>query len=444
MNETTFSRAEGLYKAGDYRGALRKFTDCLRDNDKPMKAGEFGEVYYKIGNCLMKMKNPNEALKAYKKAAEDPQYTKTADLHTNTGKAYSSLRDYDHAMDEFQAALDDPTCTARHKALMGMGNIQLKMGDSLSAGRSFREAALDSNNEDPSKALLNLGICFMSMGRAEDAIASYESARDFNMSTSTRNRLLSSEGQAYAALNQPEKAVECFKEVLADGKYTLSDSASVDYTRCVNELARKANAGNSGENDFSGLDVSTSDDLGTSPDDYFYDDGTAVLDKMPGYIDAYEGDDDKFFTATEDELKDIYKAQAKKERKRRGVGLKILIFFIILLVLAAGAAVAAYYFGYGYPTQETIAQEVFANPDDLTSDYSPQLTDSSKKQMTSVLVQDDAIDILGVERSMSDSKVYVSATTQEGGELTYCLTMARDMISWKVTNIELYFASQNS
>ena len=90
------------------------------------------------------------------------------------------------------------------------------MGDSADAGRNFREAALDPNNPDPAKSLLNLGVCFMSLGRPGDAIASYESAKQFNMSNDTRNRLLASMGQAHAANNEPEAAVECFKEVTAD------------------------------------------------------------------------------------------------------------------------------------------------------------------------------------------------------------------------------------
>ncbi|MDO4841974.1 MAG: tetratricopeptide repeat protein, partial [Phoenicibacter congonensis] len=239
MNETTFSRANGLYKAGDYRGALRKYTDCLRDEQNPLQPGEYGALYHHIGNCLMKMKNPSEAIRAYLQSQEDTAYTSGASLHTNLGKAYSSMKEYDKAIDEFQAAIDTPGYDARYKALLSLGNIQMKMGDSADAGRNFREAALDENNPDPAKALLNLGVCFMSLGRPEEAIASYESAKQFDTKRDTKNALLSSMGQAYAANNQPEEAVECFREVTADGTFQLSDSASVDYSRCISIINKK-------------------------------------------------------------------------------------------------------------------------------------------------------------------------------------------------------------
>ena len=44
---------------------------------------------------------------------------------------------------------------------------------------------------------------------------------------------------------------------------------------------------------------------------------------------------------------------------------------------------------------------------------------------------------------MTDSTVYVSAETEQGGQMQYKLSMVRDLIGWKVSNVELYFPSQN-
>ena len=49
----------------------------------------------------------------------------------------------------------------------------------------------------------------------------------------------------------------------------------------------------------------------------------------------------------------------------------------------------------------------------------------------------------GMNTSMSDSTVYVTAHTPEGGEVQYRISMVRDLIGWKISNIELYFPSQN-
>ena len=44
---------------------------------------------------------------------------------------------------------------------------------------------------------------------------------------------------------------------------------------------------------------------------------------------------------------------------------------------------------------------------------------------------------------MTDSVVYATATTPEGGFLTYRINMVRDLIGWKVSSIELYFPSMS-
>ena len=39
---------------------------------------------------------------------------------------------------------------------------------------------------------------------------------------------------------------------------------------------------------------------------------------------------------------------------------------------------------------------------------------------------------------MSDSTVYVTAKTPEGGDVQYKVSLVRNMIGWKVSNVELY------
>ncbi len=77
--------------------------------------------------------------------------------------------------------MSDAKYDTPYKAYTGMGNALLKLGKSAEAGVAFREAALDEGNPDPTKALLNLGVCFMALDRPADAVASYESALQFDM-----------------------------------------------------------------------------------------------------------------------------------------------------------------------------------------------------------------------------------------------------------------------
>jgi tetratricopeptide (TPR) repeat protein len=453
VNNDLFNQATYLYSAGDHRGALKEYTACLKDTSVPFKHGELGLIYHRIGNCLVKLKNPDEAIKAYLQAAADESYTDRSTLLTNIGMTYASQRDFPHAVEYFQQACDAPNCKNAYKAYMGLGNAQLKMGKTAEAGHAFREAALDMENPDPARALLNLGVCFMALGRPADAVASYKSAFEFDMAPATRNRLNASLGQAYAAQDQAADAVEAFNAATQDGTYTLSDSAVVDYQRCVAALSRAAADETQVLDlaDISGLDISTDGyylDAEDAQDPFYYDDASSLEEtgQFPGYVDALtaeEGEEDRFFTATDAELEQWSKDLAKKDRKRRNVGLKILVFIILLVIVALGAGVYAFWQGYGFPTQEAVAAELFANPEAAAQTvFSDALSAESVQSMIAPVVQDSNATIDGVNRSMSDSTVFVTATTEEGGSITYKVSMVRNLIGWKISSVDLYFASQ--
>lgn len=445
MNTNLFDQASLLYDNKDYRGALRAFTACLQDSSVPFSLGEVGLVYHRIGNCLVKLKNPAEAIQAYAQAAADPSYAAKGALQNNIGMAYASLRDYDNAVKHFEQAVEDPAYETPYKAYMGLGNAELKLGKSAEAGVAFREAALDEGNPDPAKALLNLGICFMALDRPADAVASYQSAIQFGMTPDTRNRLNASMGQAYAANGQMPEAVEAFENAIADGTYILSDSASVDYQRALKAVGGSIMP--EGLGDMSGLDVTTTDEtfLTSSNDPFFYDEEyDPNPDNHPGYFNAYDGREDQFFEASEAEITKWSQDLAKKDRKRRNVGLKVLVVFIIIFVLLLGAAVFAYFRGYGWPTQESVAKDLFADPSKAAqTEFVGTLSESNISSMLQGVVQDPSVTIDAIDRSMTESVVYATASTQQGGKVTYKITMARDLFSWKITGVEIYFPSQN-
>lgn len=450
MNNELFDRASAQYKQKDYQGALIGFTDCLQDAAFPLAPGEMGLLYHRIGNCLVKLKNPAEAIQAYTQATADAAYGALGTVECNLGMAYASLRDYDNAVARFEAAVANDGYDTPYKAYMGMGNALMKLGKSAEAGVAFREAALDEANPDPTRALLNLGVCFMALNRPADAVASYESALPFSMAPDTRNKLYASLGQAYVACGQMEKAVESFERAIADKTYFLSDSASVDYQRAVGALAQGTSELTQVLDlaDISGLDVTADgaplyeDDYATQ-DPFYYDEGYDQSANYPGYVDAYQGNEDRFFNASEEELEQWSRGLAKQDRKRRNVGLKILVALIVVIVLAFAGAVFAYSQGYGYPTQESVAAQLFADPEAAKSALFADLEESDIDSMLDPVITDANVEVMGVNRTMTDSEVFVRAHTEEGGEVTYRLSMVRDMIGWKISNIELYFASQN-
>lgn len=447
MNNEIFQQARQVYAEKDFEQALGLFTACLQDPTGTLEPGEAGLIYHQIGNCLVKLNDYNEAIHAYTQATADSDYKAVGTVNCNLGMAYAALHDYENAVQHFEIAVSDAQYETPYKAHMGMGNAYLKLGKSAEAGAAFRAAALDEANPDPTKALLNLGVCFMALNRASDAVASYESALQFDMPAPTRNKLNANLGQAYVASGQMQKAVGAFEEALADKTYFLSDSASVDYQRAIAQVStgtaemQPVDLGA----DMSGLDVtadgspvySESDQLTQALDPYYYPD---TYD-MPQ--DGYASGDDRFFNASDEELERWSKGVAKQERKRRNIGLKFLVFVIVILLLAFAAGVFAYSQGYGYPTQETVVTQLFADPDNASAVFSPEIPSESIEQKMAPIQQDSNIVIDGVERSMANSEVYVTASTEEGGDVPYRVSLVRDGIGWKVTDIQLYFASQN-
>lgn len=452
MNNDLFQQARAAYARKDFQGALAAYTQCLQDAGSSLAPGEVGLLYHQIGNCLVKLKNPNEAIHAYTQATADAAYDACGAVNYNLGMAYASLHDYEDAVKHFEIAVSDAKYDASYKAYSGMGNALLKLGKSAEAGVAFREAALDEANPDPTKALLNLGVCFMALDRPADAVASYESALQFDMQPDTRNKLYANLGQAYVASGQMQKAVNAFDESIADKTYFLSDSASVDYQRAIAAVAQGTSeitqvmAPVAPVADMSGLDVAADGTavyvdqdpyVAGGQEPYYYADPYAQAETNPY---GAPGAEDHFFNASDEELEQWSKGLAKQDRKRRNVGLKILVTIILIVLVAFGAAVFLYTQGWGYPSQDQVVEQLFSDP---KAAFASEVTEENAASMTELLstVGSPAID--GMDKSMSDSTVYVTAKTPEGGDVQYKVSLVRNMIGWKVSNVELYFPSQN-
>lgn len=448
MNNELFQQAKTASAALDYNRALDLYSRCLQDPEQPPQPGEVGLIFHQIGNCLMKLKSYYEAVEAYTRSAADSAYDAVGTVNCNMGMAYAVLRDWPNAVKHFEIAVSDRNYSTPHKAYMGMGNALLKQGKSAEAGVAFREAALSESNPDPTKALLNLGVCFMALNRPADAVASYESALQFSMNSETRNKLYASLGQAYTASGQMEQAVDAFERALADKTYHLSDSASVDYQRAIAALAH--GSGDSTQAlpaipDTSGLDITS--------------DGSAIPEQEPYVVsddisEAYyfadefaeQGDpannEERFFNATDEELEQWSKGVVKLERKRRSVGLKVLLVIILLVLVALGSGLFLYTQGFGYPTQETVIEQLFSDPESSGA-YANGVTEDDIADMAALIPEGSKPTIDGMNKSMSTTTAYVTGTTPKGGDILYEVTLVRDMIGWKVSNVDLYFTSQN-
>ena len=74
MNNQLFQQARAAYAQKDFQGALEVYQQCLQDEASPLAPGEMGQLYHQMGNCLVKLKQPNESIQAYGQAVADEAY----------------------------------------------------------------------------------------------------------------------------------------------------------------------------------------------------------------------------------------------------------------------------------------------------------------------------------------------------------------------------------
>lgn len=447
MNNDLFQQARSAYVDKDYETALADFTDCLQDASAALAPGEVGLLYHQIGNCLVKLHDPNEAIHAYSQALYDADYDAHGSVAYNLGTVYASQLDYENAIPYFSEALEDPKYKTGYKAYMGLGNAYLKLGKSAEAGASFRSAALDEVNPDPTKALLNLGVCFMALNRPMDAIASYESALQFDMPAVIRNKLFANMGQAYVAAGKMAKAVRAFESALADQTYVFNDAANVDYQRAIQAVASgvtEEEQPKEPETDLSGLDVSGSgipfDVQETS--EPVAEAGTMILStaEINEQTDAYGNPiDTNFFDANEVLLQDWSTAATRKKRRK---GVTIAVIIIVLVLALVGGAAYVVLQGVGVPSKQDVVAELFADPTNEEV-YSSEVDEARQARIADTISAGSTVAVVGESNDFTTAKVYVDATTPEGGEVPYEVTLVRDGMGWKVTSATLYFTSQH-
>lgn len=439
MNNELFQKARGAYVSKDYESALSQFTECLQDGENPLEPGEMGLLYHQIGNCLVKLHDPEEAIRAYTQAGFDKDYDSIGAVNYNLGMVYASQHDYEDAVDYFKKAIDDDKYPMPFKAHQAMGNALLKLGKSAEAGAAFRTAALDERNPDPTRALLNLGVCFMALNRPMDAVASYESALQFEMAPSTRNKLFANMGQAYVSAGKNEKAVRAFETALADKTYVFNDAANVDYQRAVAAVAAgvKEVEESEPENDLSGLDVPADgmplQDVDASAQ------ATTVMQAVQDPSES--GFFDPTTATTPSEFEDW--GQVAMKKKRRGGCLKFFIVLLIVIVLAIAGAAVVVTQGIGFPSKEEVVTDLMSNPasEDV---YASSLDENARKQIADTLVSDTTATIKGDSVTMTTAKVYVEATAEGGAKVNYEINLVREGTGWKVNGASFNFASQQS
>jgi hypothetical protein len=93
----------------------------------------------------------------------------------------------------------------------------------------------------------------------------------------------------------------------------------------------------------------------------------------------------------------------------------------------------------GVPSQEEVAKQLFTDPSAAVNTVFSENADTT---VAATLVANDNAVIDGVNKSMTNSTVYVTSKTDAGMDITYEVSMVRDFIGWKISDVQVYFASQ--
>lgn len=429
MDQQAFQAAKAAYQQGDWATAVSTLNVAKGSGEVA------GAVDHLRGNALMKLGMYADAANAYGEALRDPSYGKRGALSCNMGRAQLAAGNLDGAIASLTAATQDASYATPYKAFLALGNAQVKKGDIRGAGIAYRNAAIDEANPDPAGALSKLGSCFMDLGRPVDAVEAYRTALDFSTPLESQNAIYADLGSAYVAANRMNEAVDAFSHATADGSYTLSPNAQAAY-----QAAQRAVAAITG-----GAPSETDAMLAAAG----YG-GTGAYDPLDPTGQSGEfmpsPEDTGFFSVSENDLVQQDKKDRKVQRKHKRSGGKAIVVIIILLVIILGGGAFAYTKGYGFPTQQSVVEQLFAGKTsgDIGSVLSGSVSSDQRSEIESVLPSGASVTVDGIDQSMSSSTVRATATLSGGGTQTYTIQMVRDGIGWKVISVTPVYASQGT
>ena len=427
MNQQAFELGKSAYDQGDWFVAISQF-------DVAKEPGEVnGQIDHLLGNAYMKLGQFDSAASAYKSALTDASYGKVGALSTNQGRALLAAGRVQEAIAALTNVVQDASYATPYKAQLALGSAYEKIGDIRNAGIAYRNAAVDEKNPNPSSALCSLGACFMGLNRPVDAVEAYRTALDFANPLDNSNKIYADLGLAYVAANRMSEAVDAFTHATADGSFVLSNQQQSAF-----DAARKAITAMA-----SGKPSET--------DAFLQAAGYGAYDPldptgMSGEL-IPSAEDTGFFQITEQEIIEQDKKDKKIRRKHRHTGLKVFITILILLILAVGGAGYAYYRGYGWPTQQSVVQDIFnakAQGTDIGRYVSSSVSSTTLQQISNSLPTSSAVTINGVDQSMTHSTVNASVSLSNGGNVDYTIELVRDGIGWKVASVTTSYVSQNN
>jgi tetratricopeptide (TPR) repeat protein len=443
VDQARFDEALKAYEGGEYRQAAKGFLSAAGRGT----AGN-GSAYHYAGNSLMRLRRWRDAVTVYGHALRDESYTKRGAVFSNLGQAYTHLAEYSAAIDAYRQALEESDFTAKYKAHQGMAAAYLEMGKHEEAASEYRTAALDPENPDPGKALVNLGLCFMALNRPADAVESYKAALGFE-NYQGRGKALSNLGQAYVALGEYSEALSAFDKATGFHGYELGPAAAEAF-----ETAKRKSSGEhpTVEGWETGEVPPVVEPVPATVTDEFDEAPGLPPEAAAAASQLGMGDDaavSKFFTMTEEEMKQADREARRAERdsheSSRKVLSKVLIVVAIIVVFVAALGIL-YSLGYGWPTQSATVKGLLqanAAGKDVTS-YWIAVPDKDVAKEMAKLPPVSSFKVESVNKGSTVSAAYVQITPKQGAPLRYKITLQREGVGWKVVGVENNWGSSGN
>jgi serine/threonine protein kinase/Flp pilus assembly protein TadD len=201
--------AKAYFELGDNARALiefQKITELAPDN--PMGYGDIGSVYLRTGKW-------SEAVPHFQKALS---IAPDAPTYSNLGTAYFWLQRYDESVRMYEKALQI-NGNGNEELWGNLGDAYRWLGQAGKARGAYKKAIAIAKMDEPSapdsaSVLGDIGLLYAKMGDQTQAVQYTRMARS---KAPSDVQLMYSEGQVYALLDQPSKAITAYSQAVAKG-----------------------------------------------------------------------------------------------------------------------------------------------------------------------------------------------------------------------------------
>jgi tetratricopeptide (TPR) repeat protein/ribonuclease BN (tRNA processing enzyme) len=156
----------------DHDEAIKAYRKAIDDP----KFDARGRAWFNLGNALADKGEYDEAINAYSKAIDDPKSSSPGNAWNNLGLVHSAKGEHDEAIKAYQKAIGDPKCESIGNAWNNLGNALADKGEHDEAIKAYQKAIGDPKYEYHARAWTNLAQAYVGAGKQKDAKEAFEKA----------------------------------------------------------------------------------------------------------------------------------------------------------------------------------------------------------------------------------------------------------------------------